>query len=79
LFVLLFISECNYKPITITIASLLDNANSNPESADPFSNENFGSSNNKSGLQDNLMEINNSSAKSNNGAFFQPINKFYRK
>ena len=79
MFVLLFISECNYKPITITIASLLDNANSSLESADPFSNENFGSSNNKSGLQDNLMEINNPNVKSNNGAFFQPINKFYRK
>ena len=59
MFVLLFITECNYKPITITIVRLLDNANTSPESADPFSNENFGSSNNKSGLQDNLMDINN--------------------
>jgi len=38
---------------------LLDNANTSPESADPFSNGNLGSSNNKSRLQDNLMDINN--------------------
>ena len=53
---------------------LLDNANTSPESADPYSNDNFGSSNNnRSGMQDNLMDINNSSAKSNDGSLSQLV------
>ena len=49
-------------------SSLLDNENTNPESAGPISNDDFGSSNNnRSGILDNLKDINNSSAKSNNG------------
>ena len=53
---------------------LLDNANTSPESADPYSNDNFGSSNNnRSGMQDNLMGINNSSAKSNDGSLSQLV------
>lgn len=49
-------------------SSLLDNGNTSPESTDPISNDDFGSSNNnRSGILDNLKDINNSSAKSNNG------------
>ena len=42
--------------------------------ADPISNDDFGSSNNnKSGILDNLKDINNSSAKSNNGTLSQLV------
>lgn len=55
-------------------SSLLDNENTNPESAGPISNDDFGSSNNnKSGILDNLKDINNSSAKSNNGTLSQLV------
>ena len=55
-------------------SSLLDNENTNPESADPISNDDFGSSNNtRSGILDNLKDINNSSAKSNNGTLSQLV------
>ena len=55
-------------------SSLLDNENTNPESANPISNDDFGSSNNtRSGILDNLKDINNSSAKSNNGTLSQLV------
>ncbi len=55
-------------------SSLIDNENTSPESTDPISNDDFGSSNNnRSGILDNLKDINNSSAKSNNGTLSQLV------
>ena len=52
--------------------SLLDNEDTSPANVNPLSND-FNSSNNKSGMLDNLKDVNNSSAKSNNGTLAQLI------
>jgi hypothetical protein len=52
---------------------LLDNESTKPESADPISNDFGSSNNNKSGILDNLKDVSNSSAKSNNGTLSQLV------
>ncbi len=63
--------------INIT-SSLLDNENTSPASVNPISND-FGiSNNNKSGMLDNLKDVNNSSAKSNNGTLSQLVQSLHQ-